>query len=74
MPDEANGTLWLGSVFPVRCSVLMANSETPVSQVGEMVGDVKRRPQCHPIAKSILPPECSVGDTLCRPSVLFVEK
>lgn len=71
MTGEANGTLWLGSVFPVRCLVLMADSEMPVSQVGKMVGGVKWRPQCHPIAKSVLPPECSVGDTRCRPSVPF---
>lgn len=49
----------------------MANSETLVTSIWKMLGSVKPESDC--IAKSILPPECSLGDPLCRPKVLFLE-
>lgn len=62
---------WLDSSFPYLVFlVLMANPETFGIQVGKISGDVKLVTRVSTIIKSVLP-ECYVGDTLCRPKVLF---
>lgn len=71
MTARLMGYFWLDSRFPC----LIFSSDGKLWDICQPVRENARRvkwwPECHPKAKTLLPPECSVGNTLQTQSSFF---